>query len=84
MYRVEKIPIEEAKRMKESIQRKANVLEEYKGYIDGLAKNEAGKIRFKDYEEAIDIRNRLRHAAYSLGLRIKIKKFGNDVVFYQE
>jgi hypothetical protein len=84
MVKIEKIPIEEAKRMKESIQRKANILEEYKGYINGLAKNEAGKIKFKNYKEALAIRNRLKRASYALGINVKIKKFGNEVVFYQE
>lgn len=84
MKRLIKIPVEEAKSMKKRVARKAEKLEQYKRHINSLAPNEAGKLKIEDDKEGFAVRAGLKRAAQALDMNIKIKKFGNEIVFWKE
>ena len=84
MARLIKIPIEEAKGMTKKVAREAKKLEEYKRHINTLEQEEAGKLKIKDNKEGFAVRAGLKRAAQALGVKVEIRKRGNEIVFWRE
>ena len=84
MGKLTKIPIDEAKGLKVTINRKSKVLEKYKNYLIGLSSSEAGKLQIKDDKEGFTVRAGLKRAAEAMNMNVKIKKRGDSIVFWKE
>ena len=79
-----KVSIEEAKGIKKKYVRKAEKLNQYKGYIIDLAPNEAGKLKIEKAKKYFAIRANIKRAAKDLGLNVKIQKRENYLYFWKE
>ncbi|MFC1955186.1 hypothetical protein ACFLWZ_01390 [Chloroflexota bacterium] len=64
--------------------RKAEKLKQYKGYINDLSPNEAGKFKIQDDKEGFAVRANLKRAAKALGLNATVQKRENYIYFWKE
>ena len=76
--------IEKADKRRKNIERKAEKLKQYKGYITSLTPNEVGKFKIKDDKEYFAIRANLKRAAKDLNLNVKVQKRENYIYFWKE
>ena len=84
MPRLIKVSIEEAKKIKKRVVRKAEKLKQYKDYITDLTPKEAGKFKLQNDKEYFAVRANLKRAADALGLNVKIQKRDNYIYFWKE
>ncbi len=86
MPKLDVIPIEEAraKTTTESASRRqrAQILQEYRGYIDQLKSGEAGRLVAGAGETTATVRRRIGAAARSAGKNLTIRRAGNEVYFW--
>ncbi len=82
MPRLRKVPIEA---VPQNLRRKkrGTVTEEYQKHLLNLKDDEAGKFIIKDEKEGFAIRNRIKRAAESLKIKVKIKKVGREIYFWK-
>ena len=88
MPKFDVIPIEEA-RVKSasesaSVRKRAQVLQEYLGYIDQLESGQAGRLVAGAGETVSTIRRRIGAAAREAGKNLSIKRVGDEVYFWAE
>jgi hypothetical protein len=83
MPKLIKISLEGANAMKRKTPREAKKLNEYKGYINALKLEEAGKFKTATKNEYFTLRSGLLRAAQSMDLKLKVKKVGNEIVFWK-
>ncbi len=84
MPKLDVIPIEEARMKTASGGKRAQILKEYLGYIDQLAKGQAGRLVANADETAATVRRRLGDAARAAGHKLTIRRAGDEVYFWTE
>ena len=84
MPKLDVIPIEEARVKTASGGKRAWILKEYLGYIDQLAKGQAGRLVANADETAATVRRRLGDAARAAGHKLTIRRAGDEVYFWTE
>ena len=84
MPKLDVIPIEEARVKTASGGKRAQILKEYLGYIDQLAKGQAGRLVANAGETAATVRRRLGDAARAAGHKLTIRRAGDEVYFWTE
>jgi len=86
MPRFDKVPIEEA-RVKSasesaSVRQRAQILQEYRGYIDQLKSGDAGRLVAGEGETTATVRRRIGAAARAAGHNLTIRRAGDEVYFW--
>ena len=88
MPKLDIIPMEEAKvktaSESASVRKRAQILQEYSGYIDQLKSGQAGRLVPGDGETVSTIRRRIGAAARQAGKNLFIKRVGDEVYFLVE
>ncbi len=88
MPKLDIVPIEEArgKTTSESaaVRKRAQILEEYGGYIDQLTKGQAGRLVAGAGETTATVRRRIGAAARAAGHKLTIRRAGDEVYFWVE
>ncbi len=88
MPKLDVIPIEEArgKSATESaaVRKRAQILQEYRGYIDQLKSGEAGRLVAGAGETTATVRRRIGAAARAAGHKLTIRRAGDEVYFWVE
>ncbi len=77
------VSVQEAK-VQTTSGRQGQYLHEYIDYITKLPKGQAGRLRIGEEEKHNTITRRLGIAAQTLGIRLIIKRSGNDLYFWRE
>ena len=88
MPRFDKVPLEEV-RVKSasesaSVRKRAQILQEYRGYIDQLTKGQAGRLVTSAGETTATVRRRIGAAARAAGHKLTIRRAGDEVYFWVE
>ena len=76
------VPMEEAKGRSASEGKRAQILQEYRGYIDQLKSGEAGRLVAGAGETTATVRRRLGDAARAAGKKLTIRRAGDEVYFW--
>ena len=84
MPKLDIIPIEEARVKSASRGKRAQILQEYLGYVDQLTKGQAGRLMAGAGETTATVRRRLGDAAKSAGKNLTIRRAGDAVYFWAE
>ena len=88
MPKLDIVPIEEARGKtaseSASVRKRAQLLQEYRGYIDQLKGGEAGKLVAGAGETTATVRRRLGAAARAAGHKLTIRRAGDEVYFWVE
>ncbi len=84
MPKLDIVPIEEAKVKTASKGKRAQILQEYRGYIDQLTKGQAGRLVASTGESTATVRRRIGAAARSAGKNLTIRRAGDEVYFWAE
>ncbi len=88
MPKLDVVPMEEAigKTASESaaVRKRAQILQEYRGYIDQLAKGQAGRLVASAGETTATVRRRIGAAAREAGKNLTIRRAGDEVYFWVE
>ena len=82
MPKLDVIPIEDAKAKSASGGKRAQILQEYRGYIDQLKGGEAGRLVASAGETTATVRRRLGAAARESRKNLTIKRAGDEVYFW--
>ena len=77
----ELVSVEEAT-IKTTTSKRAEIINEYLGYLDQLTEGQAGKLHLSEGETAIAVRRRLGAAAKLAGKELVIKRAGDEVYFW--
>ena len=87
MPKLDIVPIEEArvKTTSESAAggKRAQILQEYRGYIDQLQSGEAGRLVAGAGESTATVRRRIGAAARAGGHKLTIRRSGDEVYFWE-
>ena len=78
------VPIEEVRAKTASVGKRAQILQEYRGYIDQLTKGQAGRLVAGAGETAATVRRRIGDAARAAGKKLTIRRAGDEVYFWVE
>ena len=84
MPKLDIVPIEEARVKSASRGKRAQILQEYLGYIDQLKSGQAGRLVAGAGETTATVRRRIGAAARSAGKNLSIKTVGDEVYFWTE
>ncbi len=84
MPKLDIVPIEEARGKSASSGKRAQILQEYLGYIDQLTKGQAGMLVAGAGETTATVRRRLGAAARAAGHKLTIRRAGDEVYFWAE
>ena len=84
MPKLDIVPIEEARAKSASEGKRAQILQEYLGYIDRLKSGQAGRLVPGDGETVSTIRRRIGAAARAAGGKLTIRRAGDEVYFWAE
>lgn len=86
MPRFDIVPIEEARGKtaseSASVRKRAQILQEYFGYIDQLTKGQAGRLVASAGETTATVRRRIGAAARAAGKNLTIRRAGDEVYFW--
>ena len=86
MPKLDIVSIEEARAKTASesaiVRKRAQILQEYRGYIDQLKSGEAGRLVASAGETTATVRRRLGGAARAAGKNLTIRRSGNEVYFW--
>ena len=86
MPKFDKVPIEEARGKtaseSASTRKRAQILQEYRGYIDQLQSGEAGRLVAGAGETTATVRRRIGAAARAGGKNLTIRRAGDEVYFW--
>ncbi len=86
MPKLDIVPMEEAKvktnSESASRRKRAQILQEYSGYIDQLTKGQAGKLVANAGETTATVRRRIGAAARAGGKNLNIRRAGDEVYFW--
>ncbi len=78
------VPIEKVSAKSASEGKRAQVLQEYRGYIDQLRGGEAGRLVASAGETTATVRRRLGDAARAARKKLTIRRAGDQVYFWIE
>ncbi len=86
MPKFDKVPLEEV-RVKTasesaSTRQRAQILQEYRGYIDQITKGQAGRLVASAGETTATVRRRIGAAARAAGKNLTIRRTGDEVYFW--
>ena len=86
MPKFDKVPLEEV-RVKTasesaSTRQRAQILQEYRGYIDQITKGQAGRLVASAGETTATVRRRIGAAARAAGKNLTIRRAGDEVYFW--
>ncbi len=84
MPRFDKVPIEEVRVKSASEGKRAQILQEYRGYIDQLKTGQAGRLVASAGESTATVRRRIGAAARAAGNKLTIRRAGDEVYFWVE
>ena len=84
MPKLDIVPIEEARVKSASRGKRAQILQEYLGYIDQLESGQAGRLVASAGETTATVRRRLGDAARAAGHKLTIRRAGDEVYFWAE
>ena len=84
MPKLDIVPIEEAGTKSAPRGKRAQILQEYLGYIDQLTKGQAGRLVAGAGETTATVRRRLGDAARGGGHKLTIRRAGDEVYFWTE
>ena len=76
------VPMEEAKGRSASEGKRAQILQEYRGYLDQLTKGQAGRLVAGAGETTATVRRRIGAAARAAGHKLTIRRAGDEVYFW--
>ncbi len=76
------VPIEEVRVTSASEAKRAQMLREYRGYIDQLTKGQAGRLMAGPGETTATVRRRIGAAARAAGHKLTIGRAGDEVYFW--
>ena len=65
-----------------SVRKRAQILQEYQGYIDQLKGGEAGRLVASAGESTATVRRRIGAAARAAGKNLTIRRAGDEVYFW--
>ncbi len=86
MPKLDIVPIEEARGKttteSASTRKRAQILQEYRGYIDQLTSGQAGRLVANAGETTSTVRRRIGAAARSAGHKLTIRRAGDEVYFW--
>ncbi len=86
MPKLDIVPIEEAKGKttteSAAVRKRAQILQEYQGYVDQLKSGEAGRLVAGDGETTATVRRRIGAAARAAGKKLTIRRAGDEVYFW--
>ncbi len=82
MPKFDKVPIEEVRVTSASTGKRAQILQEYRGYIDQLKSGEAGRLVASAGETTATVRRRIGAAARAAGHKLTIRRAGDEVYFW--
>lgn len=82
MAKVDFVPVDQAKLLTRRLSPRELVLEEYKGYVEKLTSETAGRLSMEENDRPATIRNRLLRAAKALGKEIEIRRVKNEIFFW--
>ena len=86
MPKLDIVPMEEAKvkttSESASVGKRAQILQEYRGYIDHLKSGEAGRLVAGAGETTATVRRRIGAAARAAGHKLTIRRAGDEVYFW--
>ena len=69
--------------MKTAPGKRAQIIEEYLGYLEQLAEGQAGKLQLSEGEMPTAVRRRIGAAAKLAGNDLVIRRTGDDVYFWE-
>ncbi len=78
------VPLEEVRVRSASEGKRAQILQEYLGYIDQLKSGEAGRLVASAGETTATVKRRLGAAARAAGKNLTIRRAGDEVYFWAE
>ena len=84
MPKLDIVPIEEARVKTASGGKRAQILQEYQGYIDQLKSGQAGRLVAGAGETTATVRRRLGAAARAAGKNLTIRRASDEVYFWVE
>ncbi len=84
MPKFDTVPVEEARGKSASAGKRAQILQEYSGYIDQLTKGQAGKLVANAGETTATVRRRIGAADRAAGKNLTIRRNGDEVYFWVE
>ena len=84
MPKLDVVPIEEARGKTASGGKRAQILQEYRGYIDQLKSGQAGRLVAGAGETTATVRRRIGAAARAAGKSLTIRRAGDEVYFWVE
>ena len=84
MPKFDKVPIEEVRVKSASGGKRAQILQEYLGYIHQLKSGQAGRLVASAGETTATVRRRIRAAARAAGKNLTIRRAGDEVYFWME
>ena len=82
MPRFDIVPIAEVRVKSASEGKRAQILQEYRGYIDQLTSGQAGRLVAVAGETTATVRRRLGDAARAAGHKLTIRRAGDEVYFW--
>ena len=82
MPKFDVVPLEEVRVRSASEGKRAQMLQEYRGYIDQLTKGQAGRLVASAGETTATVRRRLGDAARAAGHKLTIRRAGDEVYFW--
>ena len=82
MPKFDKVPIKQVRVQSASVGMRAQILQEYRGYIDQLTKAQAGRLVAGAGETTATVRRRIGAAARAAGKNLTIRRAGDEVYFW--
>ena len=82
MPKLDIVPIEEARGKSASEGQRAQILQEYRGYIDQLKSGEAGRLVAGAGETTATVRRRIGAAARAAEKKLTIRRAGDEIYFW--
>ena len=84
MPEFEVVALREAMMSSTTTGKRAQIAQEYAGYIGRLRPDEAGRLTPSDGETVATVRRRLGSAAKASGRSIQIRRVGTDIYFWED
>ncbi len=81
MPKFDQVPLQEAM-LRTSTGARAQVIQEYLGYIEQLAEGQSGRLQLAEGESVATIRRRLGEAVKLSGKEITIRRSGDEIYFW--
>ncbi len=84
MPKLDIVPLEEVRGKTATEGKRAQILQEYLGYVDRLKSGKAGRLVAGAGETTATVRRRLGDAARAAGHKLIIRRAGDEVYFWME